>query len=88
MAAEGITKNILSVAAALTAGYLVWLGGVSLIILVAPVSLWAVGAVVHLVAITAASLAVSRRHHAATAAIYAPVLPIIASVYLLLCLPR
>ena len=87
MAAVAITRNILVIATALSGGYLAWLGGIAVIILVTPVSLWAVGAAIHLAAITGASIAVARRHHTATASIYAPVLPLITSVYLLLCMP-
>jgi hypothetical protein len=87
MAIAGIARNILAVSTALIIGYVTWLVGVAVIILATPVSFWPAGGAVVLAAVTVGSLALSRRQPAPTALFaYAPILPAVTSVYLLLCL--
>ena len=85
MATDRLLTVISAVVGALV-GYLVWIGAVSLIIVITPVRLWVpVAAVVLAIFIACAVLLGRRSKQTWKAAGYwsAPVLPILASVYVL-----
>lgn len=74
--------------ASMAAGYVAWLIGGAIIILIAPVSLWAYGTAVLVVGIAVGSLVAAHRNQkrpdVAAALRWAPLLPVLASLYLLL----
>lgn len=74
--------------AGMAAGYVAWLIGGAIIILIAPVSLWAYATAVMVAGIAVVSFVAARRHQGrqdvAIALRWAPLLPILASLYLLL----
>lgn len=88
MIAAASPKAILAAVAGMAAGYLVWLTAGAIIIATLPVSLWAAAAALLLVTLIIGALFASRHHQgpSATALLWSPVLPVLASAYLFISL--
>lgn len=80
------TKDVLSAMAGMLAGYVVWAAGGALITSTLPVHLWGDAAALFLPGMTAAALVARRHRHgpSATALLWSPVLPLLASIFLLI----
>ncbi|KAA0106119.1 hypothetical protein CIW47_19015 [Mycolicibacterium sp. P1-5] len=79
-------RRLISATIGAAAGYLAWLAGAAIIVATAPVRFWAVSGAILLAVLTslAVVLAVRNRHTASAAAFWsAPILPIFASLYVL-----
>ena len=82
-------RIVLSAVVGMLAGYVIWLGAVGLIIVTTPVRFWVAVAAVVLAIFSACAVLLARRSKQtwkAAAWWSAPVLPILASVYVLVLL--
>ena len=79
-------KDVQWAMAGMLAGYVVWAAGGALITSILPVHLWGDAAALFLPGMTAAALVARRYRHgpSATALLWSPVLPLLASIFLLI----
>jgi len=80
------TKDVLSAMVGMLAGYGVWVTGGAIITSTLPDNLWDVAAALFLPAMTATALVARLHRHGppATALLWSPVLPLLASIFLLI----
>lgn len=87
MIAAASPRAILAAVAGMAAGYLVWLIAGAIIIATLPVSLWAAADALLLVTLVVGALFAGRhRGRSATAWLWSPALPLLASIYLFISL--
>lgn len=79
---------ILAAVAGVAAGYLVWLAAGAIIVATLPVRFWAAAAALLLVTLIVGAVFAGRRHQglSATALLWSPALPVLASIYLFISL--